>query len=253
MGGDEEGEGRTYVVVFAPKLKKNCSSAKHTMNAGLLRSWNLPARMPTIHPPPFAQRNIRAGQRSGRETNVRAEQQNKHSNRKTGKGRGQEEHVSQRPTQKKNPESTHGTAPPAKTPAPGSTSFPESQSSAPTRSTLQSPPPPPHQPIEPISQRRRLPGIFVFRKKRIRSPLTRHEPKGGDDDPARRDLEQARPRRPRGPRVPDLLQHHVLVQVDAVEPAPIPCSVNPKYHDAENSRLTRCRAGTSTCTSRAAA
>jgi len=40
-------ERRTKVVELAPKLKKNWSSAKQTMNAGLLRVWNLPARIAT--------------------------------------------------------------------------------------------------------------------------------------------------------------------------------------------------------------
>jgi hypothetical protein len=35
----------TYVL--APKLKKNCRKAKHTINAGLLSMWNCPARIPT--------------------------------------------------------------------------------------------------------------------------------------------------------------------------------------------------------------
>ena len=33
--------------VFAPKLKKNCSKAKQTMNDAAPRSWNLPARILT--------------------------------------------------------------------------------------------------------------------------------------------------------------------------------------------------------------
>ena len=39
--------GITYVL--APKLKKNCIRAKQTTKAGMLSSWNLPARMPTAH------------------------------------------------------------------------------------------------------------------------------------------------------------------------------------------------------------
>ena len=40
---------RTYVVVFAPKLKKNWRSAKQTMNGTVDNVSNLPARMATEH------------------------------------------------------------------------------------------------------------------------------------------------------------------------------------------------------------
>ena len=34
---------------MAPKLKKNWRKAKHTMNAGLLSEWKLPAMTPTVN------------------------------------------------------------------------------------------------------------------------------------------------------------------------------------------------------------
>lgn len=40
-------ERRTYVVVLAPKLKKNWRKAKHTTKPTLLSVWKHPARMAT--------------------------------------------------------------------------------------------------------------------------------------------------------------------------------------------------------------
>ena len=48
-GGEQRASGREGTYVLAPKLKKNWRNAKQTMNAGVLSSWNLPARMPTAH------------------------------------------------------------------------------------------------------------------------------------------------------------------------------------------------------------
>ena len=45
----ERGSKRYHAAThaFAPKLKKNWSSAKHTMNGTVPNVWNFPARIPT--------------------------------------------------------------------------------------------------------------------------------------------------------------------------------------------------------------
>lgn len=70
--------------------------------------------------------------------------------------------------------------------------------------------------------------IFGERKLKRRSEkdekLTRHEPKRGDDQVSRRDLEELRPRRALAAIEPDLLEDDVLIEVDPVEAALQACS-----------------------------